>query len=131
MGRPKKNETVSLVNHPSHYNLDGREECIVEMEEMFGVKNVMIWCYLTAYKYTYRLGNKDGNSVEQDIAKALWYMEYVDKLAEKWHTEPFDIRMRQQLEKAIKDAKRKYRKIRQEEEQEDNGTLVIDDNTDY
>ena len=112
MGRPKKSE---MINHPSHYNLDGRKECIVEMEELFGVKDVVTWCYLTAYKYMYRIGNKDGNSAEQEIAKALWYTEYAEKLMEKWHIESFDVRIKQQIDKLIKDAKRTYRKIRQSE----------------
>ena len=102
-----------MVNHPSHYNQEGRKECIVEMEELFGVNNLATWCYMTAYKYIYRLGNKD--DAEQDLNKAIWYFEYVDSLAEKWKTEAFDIRMRQQLEKMIKDAKRKVRKMKKSE----------------
>ena len=108
MGRLKK----ELVDHPQHYSMEGRKECIIEMEEEFGVKNVMIFCYLNSYKYLYRLGNKD--DAEQDLNKAIWYFEYVDKLAEKWKTEPFDVRMRQQLEKMIKDAKRKVKKMKKE-----------------
>lgn len=103
-----------MVNHPEHYNIDGRRECIVEFEEQFGVKNVAVFCYMTAAKYLYRLGNKDGHSADEDIAKAEWYFKYVDKLAEKWHTDAFDVRMRQQLEKAIVDAKRKIRQQKKE-----------------
>ena len=112
MGRPKK----ELVDHPDHYNQEGRKECIIELEEKFGVRNTMIWCYMTAEKYLYRLGNKD--DAEQDLKKAIWYFEYVDHLAEKWKTEPFDVRMRQQLEKSIKDAKRKVRKMKKAKEVE-------------
>ena len=102
MGRPKK----ELVDHPSHYQQDGRRECIVEMEEVFGVQNTAIWCMMTAFKYLYRKGRKEGNSAEQDIDKANWYMEHVDYLKEKWHTESFDVRMEQQLKQEIKEAKK-------------------------
>ena len=107
MGRPKKSD---MVNHPSHYQQEGRKECIVELEEMFGVKNTAIWCMMTAFKYIYRLGNKD--DAEQDLAKAIWYMDYINTLKEKWHTDSFDDRMEQQLEKSIKDAKKKVRKLK-------------------
>lgn len=114
VGRPRKSE---MVNHPSHYNLEGRKECIVELEEKFGVKNVMIWCYMTAEKYLYRAGSKEGSSEEEDIAKAIWYVEYVDKLAEKWKTDAFDPRMKQQIEKSITEAKRRFRQERRAEEE--------------
>lgn len=94
------------VNHPSYYTQANRKECIVEMEELFGVSNVAVFCYLNAFKYLYRMGNKDGNSAEQDLDKANWYMEHVDYLKEKWHTESFDVRMEQQLKQEIKEAKK-------------------------
>ena len=112
MGRPKKD----MVNHPKHYNLEGRDECIVEMEDIFGVQNVAIWCYMTSYKYIYRAGNKDKNRMEEDIEKAVWYFKYVDKLAEKWKVEAFDVRLRQLTEKLIVDAKRKMRQQKQKNE---------------
>lgn len=64
---------INNVDHPSHYQQEGRKECIVEMEEKFGVKAVYWFCKLNAYKYRYRAGNKAGNSAEQDEAKAQWY----------------------------------------------------------
>ena len=39
------------VYHPDHYNLPGRKECIVEMEEKFGVKETFHFELLNAYKY--------------------------------------------------------------------------------
>ena len=42
------------VNHPQHYNIEGRKECIVEMEEAFGLSAVKQFCVLNAYKYRYR-----------------------------------------------------------------------------
>lgn len=64
------------INHPTHYNQEGRKECIVEMREKFGDIAVYWFCKLNAYKYGYRAGNKEGNSEEQDKAKSKWYDEY-------------------------------------------------------
>ena len=52
------NYDVAQVNHPSHYQQDGRLECLDEMLLMFGKEDVITWCRLTAYKYYYRCGNK-------------------------------------------------------------------------
>lgn len=65
------------VDHPKHYNSDGRLECIMEMELMFGHESVEIFCKLNAYKYFYRAGSKDGEAKEKDLAKAQWYLEYI------------------------------------------------------
>lgn len=68
------------VNHPSHYNKEGRKECIEEMLDIFGESAVYIWCVLNHYKYNYRKGEKQNNSKEQDIKKGEWYMKYINKL---------------------------------------------------
>ena len=60
-----------MVNHPSHYNLPDRKECIDEMIDIYGLKDVEKWCEITAYKYKYRAGHK-GSAVE-DMSKASWY----------------------------------------------------------
>ncbi len=65
------------VNHPKHYKKEGRKECIVEMQELFGRKITAIFCLTNAFKYLYRAGEKLGNSKEQDKAKAKWYYTYV------------------------------------------------------
>lgn len=62
------------VNHPAHYNIPGRKECIEEMIDKWGSELTAIWCEMTAYKYEYRAGLKDGNSKEQDTAKRDWYL---------------------------------------------------------
>ena len=64
------------VDHPSHYNQPGRKECIEEMRERFGDLAVYWFCTLSAFKYDYRKGNKEGNSEDQDSAKLEWYEEY-------------------------------------------------------
>lgn len=65
------------VNHPNHYNISGRKECIVEMEEIFGVDAVLTFCKLNAYKYRYRHELKGG---EEDLKKAKWYEDYALRL---------------------------------------------------
>lgn len=60
------------VNHPAHYNVPGRKECIEEMIEIYGPSAVYMFCTLNAYKYNYRAGHKDNK--EQDEAKAVWYI---------------------------------------------------------
>ena len=59
------------VNHPKHYTKEGRRECIEEMIDIFGVKEVQIFCKLNAYKYRYRHEMKNG---QEDLDKAEWYM---------------------------------------------------------
>lgn len=65
------------VNHPKHYNIPGRKECIVEMIEKFGVDAVETFCILNAYKYRYRHELKNG---QEDLEKAKWYEDYAEKL---------------------------------------------------
>jgi ABC-type oligopeptide transport system ATPase subunit len=69
-----KNENV---NHPAHYQKEGRKECIEEMLEKFGVEAVKHFCLLNAYKYEYRHELKGGN---EDIEKARWYMNKFHEL---------------------------------------------------
>lgn len=68
------------VNHPSHYNIAGKRECIVAMQEDYGDYITITFCLTNAYKYLYRAGMKEGNSQEQDIAKAKWYYDYAERL---------------------------------------------------
>lgn len=75
----------NTVDHPSYYQKANRRECICEMEEQFGTLAVFWFCKLNAYKYRYRAGCKDGNSAEQDEAKALWYDAKADEMQEKYN----------------------------------------------
>ena len=68
--------SIEMVNHPSHYNQEGRKECIEEMEELFGKFETAKWALITAYKYLYRAGTKADNSFEQDMSKVDWYITY-------------------------------------------------------
>lgn len=73
-------ESGDNVNHPKHYNIPGRKECIVEMLEKFGVDAVITFCKLNAYKYRYRYELKNG---QEDLNKAEWYDNYAAKLIER------------------------------------------------
>lgn len=76
-----------MVNHPSHYNLPNRKECIDEMIDIYGLKDVAKWCEITAYKYKYRAGHKD--SFTQDMQKASWYTIKACELKSKRRWEKF------------------------------------------
>lgn len=72
--------TIEKVNHPSHYiNKDGKE-CFEVMIEEFGVEAFKIFCRLNAFKYQFRAGNKPGESREDDLAKARWYLNKAAEL---------------------------------------------------
>ena len=71
---------MSQVEHPSHYNIPGRKECIVEMQDRFGSYITIIFDLTNAYKYLYRAGLKENNSIEQEIAKARWYYNHAMSL---------------------------------------------------
>lgn len=70
---PDHQPEKELVNHPEHYNIPGRKECIEEMMDIWGAQAVALWCEMTAYKYSYRVGHKDPENLEQ--GKIKWYMD--------------------------------------------------------
>jgi hypothetical protein len=73
----------NLVEHPQHYNIAGRKECIEEMRDLFGGFITTIFCLTNAYKYIYRAGEKEGNSEQQDMSKAKWYYNYANKIIKR------------------------------------------------
>ena len=74
---------MNNVEHPSHYNQGERKECIVEMQELFGVRFVIDFCIGNCYKYLYRRGQKEGNTYDRDTDKAVWYYNYALNLADE------------------------------------------------
>lgn len=69
-----------MINNPSHYqsltanlNID----CITAMQAAFGTYETAVFCKLNSFKYLWRASSKGGN---QDIDKALWYLEKYRKL---------------------------------------------------
>lgn len=71
--------TSEQVNHPSHYNT-GKFECRDVMIEVFGKEDYIAFCKLSAFKYVFRGGKKEGNSEQQDLQKAVWYLNDVIEL---------------------------------------------------
>ncbi len=67
------------INHPSHYQKNGRE-CIDVMIEKFGTEAVINFCECNEFKYLWRAGLKEGNSAETDRAKAAWYRKKAEEL---------------------------------------------------
>lgn len=77
---PKK----EAVNHPIHYQgleVNGTNvECIDAMEGLKGWYNTAIFCELNAFKYNWRVGEKD--MIPQELGKIAWYG---DKAKELWN----------------------------------------------
>lgn len=67
------------VNHPSHYN-NYPMEVIDMMENIWGTEEVITFCEMNAFKYRMRMGLKDNNSIEQDLAKEKWYLNKSNEL---------------------------------------------------
>jgi hypothetical protein len=66
---------VFLIIKTDHY-----DDCYSDREKegiaIFGYEAVAIFDILSAYKYYYRAGSKEGNSKEQDLAKINNYMRH-------------------------------------------------------
>ena len=70
-----------MVEHPAHNKYD--VEVIEMMTRIWGTKAVAIWCKLTAFKYRMRLGEKPDNSIEQDLKKEKFYLDYALRLEQE------------------------------------------------
>lgn len=66
---PLITESKDNIN-PSHYKTKSGLEAINVIEEF-----ELDFCLGNALKYITRAGKKDGNTPEQDIKKAIWYLE--------------------------------------------------------
>ena len=66
---------MEFVNHPAHYNITGKKECIEQMREDYGDYITAIFCLTNIYKYMYRAGHKTRTD---DFAKSRWYWDYVN-----------------------------------------------------
>lgn len=62
-------EPYEYVDHPKHYNSHPAGiECIAVIEDLsFNVG--------AAIKHLWRVGLKPGSDADQDLAKAIWYLE--------------------------------------------------------
>ena len=72
-------DDANAVNHPSHYN-NYSVEVLEMMRGIWGDEKVAIFCELNAFKYRMRMGLKEGNPIEQDLAKEKFYLDYMKKL---------------------------------------------------
>lgn len=70
-------EEKEMVSHPSHYN-QFKRETIEEMRLLFGDEAVKGFCKCNAYKYQRRAKFK-GNE-QEDLNKAEWYLDYLEKM---------------------------------------------------
>ena len=81
--KEEKNQK-EMVNHPLHYQgleVNGTNvECIEAMEGLKGWYNTAIFCELNAFKYNWRVGEKD--MIPQELGKIAWYG---NKAKELWN----------------------------------------------
>ena len=80
----KEESKKEMVNHPLHYQgleVNGTNvECIDAMEGLKGWYNTAIFCEFNAFKYNWRVGEKD--MIPQELGKIAWYG---DKAKELWN----------------------------------------------
>ncbi len=50
------------------------------LRRIYGDVNTALWCEMTALKYRLRMGTKDDNPIEQDLAKERWYLNKAKEL---------------------------------------------------
>lgn len=73
-----------MVYRPSHYNLPNRKECIDEMIDIYGLKDVAKWCEITAYKCKYRARHASSfTNFTQGMLKAASYTDKARELKSK------------------------------------------------
>lgn len=81
----KENPNKEMVNHPLHYQgleVNGTNvECIDAMEGLKGWYNTAIFCELNAFKYNWRVGEKD--MIPQELGKIAWYGNKAKELWQK------------------------------------------------
>ena len=66
------------INHPDYYQLDGGLETIDVIDSLGLGPGFELGC---AIKYIFRAGKKPGTTTQEDIKKAIWYLDhYVQKL---------------------------------------------------
>ena len=73
-------KNYEMVNHPSHYNRYPIEA--VEMaRRIWGDEAMKTAAEITAFFYRMRLGLKPENSVQQELAKEEFWLNYAQKMA--------------------------------------------------
>ena len=68
----------------AEYYLRKRIETLRKAEQVYGTAAAMYFCEINADKYRDRIGEKDGQPIEQELIKIRWYdaaaKHYFDKL---------------------------------------------------
>lgn len=77
-----------MVNHPDHYKGKNGLECIDVMLDVFGIEATKDFCLLNAFKYLYRCDKKGKKN--EDIKKAVWYLNEYNKICEDDKKESLD-----------------------------------------
>lgn len=69
------------VEHPSHYGgEDDPYEVIKVLKAWMTQEELIGFCKGNAIKYIARAGRKADQPVERDLAKAKWYLAYIESL---------------------------------------------------
>ena len=63
-----------MVNHPSHYT-DGNIDCIDYIQDKLTNDEFQGYCKGNALKYISRAGKKNPDKYNEDLKKAIWYLE--------------------------------------------------------
>eukprot|EP01047_Picozoa_sp_COSAG01_P014255 COSAG01_NODE_691_length_14217_cov_7.862658_1_plen_72_part_10 len=63
---------MDKIQSPPHYR-QGNIECIDAMIAAFGKDRVQEYCRLNAFKYLWRMYDKD--SVDMNTRKAIWFLQ--------------------------------------------------------
>lgn len=69
-----------MHNNDTHYIRKGHAECKYEMMITFGVDAYKDFCLLNAYKYAYRRGQKQGETISENTRKIKYYINEYLKL---------------------------------------------------
>ena len=103
-------KSYEKIEHPVHYKIPGKKECIEQMYEDYGMEVTAIFCLTNAYKYLYRAGLKPGEKESEDIAKARWYYNWI--MEKGFHVFSIQLSETIYLQKYIKKELDKYEKSR-------------------
>jgi hypothetical protein len=70
---------MSDAIRPDYYKKGGKEVFDM-MIDIWGKDAFIAFCEMNNFKYRMRMGNKEGNSIEQELKKANWYEQKAKEL---------------------------------------------------
>lgn len=75
-----RGDLEDVVNHPRHYKMtlpDGEPlEAIDVIQAVLGDEGALAYCRGAALKYQLRAGRKSSNEMQQELGKAVWYLNH-------------------------------------------------------